>query len=111
MQDTAAPDSNTTAAAAKSEPEAEPRALTDEDRQRCVGAIGTWCGPYYTQPPMPDLEPPQGNRTCVLDCNGVGVCDGFLGEPWVSYRGAKEESRKGWMCSVLGLRLGLLGEA
>lgn len=56
-----------------------PGPLTEEDRARCVGTIGGWCGPYYAQPTLPEASPPKGTKTCVLDCNGVGVCDGFLG--------------------------------
>lgn len=54
-------------------------ASAEEVKRRCAGTIGGWCGRYLTQPPLPPSAPRLGSRTCVLDCNRVGVCDGFTG--------------------------------
>lgn len=61
-------------------PVAKPRPLTDAIRARCAGTLGSWCTGYYTQPELPAVTAPRGNKTCSLDCNKVG-----RGGPWDSF--------------------------
>lgn len=52
------------------------RAATDA---RCVGALGRWCGGYYTQPPAPLRRPPVLGKPCPRGCSGIGACHGDRG--------------------------------
>eukprot|EP00884_Botryococcus_braunii_P002394 jgi/Botrbrau1/12155/Bobra.0186s0066.1 len=52
----------------------------DEIRTRCHGTIGgDWCSAYHLQTPIPAKAPPRGNRTCLNNCNGAGICNFDLG--------------------------------
>ncbi|KAG7674943.1 hypothetical protein Ndes2526A_g07692 [Nannochloris sp. 'desiccata'] len=48
---------------------------------RCWATRGSWCQTWLTnlQHPIPATSPPKYNKTCLWDCNGVGVCDAFTG--------------------------------
>eukprot|EP00884_Botryococcus_braunii_P021771 jgi/Botrbrau1/8278/Bobra.0251s0007.1 len=52
----------------------------DEIKTRCHGTIGgDWCSVYHLQTPIPAKAPPRGNRTCLNDCNGAGICNYDIG--------------------------------
>jgi hypothetical protein len=46
---------------------------------RCVGAVGQWCGGFYSQPLVPFRRPPPRGAPCPNACGGVGVCHGDTG--------------------------------
>lgn len=49
-------------------------------RKRCRLVRGTWCGPFYRQPPVQPRPVPRGNKPCPNGCNSVGVCNYDTGE-------------------------------
>jgi hypothetical protein len=52
-----------------------PRLPDSDPAPHCPLAKGAWCGPYWSQAPVPALPPPRGDKECPGNCNGVGVCD------------------------------------
>lgn len=50
-----------------------------EVEERCWGTKGTWCKDWLQQKSFPWTPPPRGNKTCLWDCNRVGVCDAMAG--------------------------------
>lgn len=49
--------------------------LGNDPVKHCQLAKGNWCGPYWTQKPLPAKAPPRGDKECPGNCNGVGWCD------------------------------------
>jgi len=46
---------------------------------RCAGTVGSWCGGYHMQPPIPFKQPPILGKPCPGSCSGIGVCHGDTG--------------------------------
>ena len=55
---------------------AKKKEVTEAMRQRCRGTLGTWCLDFLSQPEVPAVPAPLGNKTCSMDCNKV--CGGSM---------------------------------
>ena len=49
--------------------------LPNTPEDHCQLTKGSWCTSFYYQEENPRPAPPQGDKDCPKDCNGVGQCN------------------------------------